>query len=684
MYLEVNDFKKPWLFYRAPLGWCQKPAQDTLRMFDRNPRTDPKTTPYYKISVWMVSRKAWWHNAKTTADCVKRTQYLVSLRKSIERERIKTAITINIKNNGKMVVWDGYHRLFCADYIGYKRAIPVVLKVVGPNFKAIEKLMLKLGGGKRYTYHPLNNPSSALYHPYFRNWKAWRPDTPARFRAILAKIGGAKTVLDIGACYSNDTEVLTEDGWRLFKDITENDKIATLNLQQDTLEYQTPSKLIRYHYSGKMFHQGGKSIDLLVTPDHRMLVMKSTCSNENKPFEIIKASNLPRHVCYKRSCSSWSGQETPFLYLPAVVKYGKRGHLGKIRQFSMDPFLKFMGFWISEGYCRRHGKKSKAYEVIITQKTNEENRSLIHTILKELGIHYTETIKGKFVISNKQLYMYLSPLGKAKDKYIPKEFKCLSSRQLRIFLTHLLLGDGSEGRIYFTSSPKLAADVQEIVLKVGLASTVRVRHKNRAWLPNYAISITGGNHPSRNHLSPNPNAHIDKREWIDYDDLVHCVTVPNGIIYVKRNGKSCWCGNCEGYFSINLAVKGYDVTAIELNPQRAQILKFFASLRGVQIPVAVEDWRSYCARAGEFDAAIFLSTFHHQVIHSGLGEFQKLGLIRAKKLFFEMCNKEPKMAKFSLTNNDVVKRVLANTKFTRWEKIYTGQSPFLRDIYMFS
>jgi len=214
----------------------------------------------------------------------------------------------------------------------------VAIKTVGPNFKAIEKLMLKLGGGKRYTYHPLNNPSSALYHPYFRNWKAWRPDTPARFRAILAKLSGAKTVLDIGSC--------------------------------------------------------------------------------------------------------------------------------------------------------------------------------------------------------------------------------------------------------------------------------------------------------------------------------------------------------EGYFSINLAVRGYKVTAVELNPNRAKVLKFFTNLRGVQIPVAVEDWRSYCARAGEFDAAIFLSTFHHQVIRSGLGEFQKLGLIKAKRLFFEMAtNREPKMAKFpTLSSNDMVRRVLTNTSFRHWEKVYAAP----RDIFMFT
>jgi len=32
-------------------------------------------------------------------------------------------------------------------------------------------------------------------------------------------------------------------------------------------------------------------------------------------------------------------------------------------------------------------------------------------------------------------------------------------------------------------------------------------------------------------------------EWVQYTGKVHCCTVPSGIIYVRRQGKSVWCGN---------------------------------------------------------------------------------------------------------------------------------------------
>jgi hypothetical protein len=39
---------------------------------------------------------------------------------------------------------------------------------------------------------------------------------------------------------------------------------------------------------------------------------------------------------------------------------------------------------------------------------------------------------------------------------------------------------------------------------------------------------------------------------IDYDGNIYCVTVPNHILFIRRNNKTCWCGNSNwglgGYF----------------------------------------------------------------------------------------------------------------------------------------
>jgi phage terminase large subunit GpA-like protein len=71
-------------------------------------------------------------------------------------------------------------------------------------------------------------------------------------------------------CFDAATEVLTERGWMLFKDLA-SERLATVNLETDRIEYQTPSRLIAKPYSGDMVRISTRRLDVLVTPEHRMV-----------------------------------------------------------------------------------------------------------------------------------------------------------------------------------------------------------------------------------------------------------------------------------------------------------------------------------------------------------------------------------------------------------------------------
>src|SRR2546425_6722879 len=51
-------------------------------------------------------------------------------------------------------------------------------------------------------------------------------------------------------CYSEDTRVLTRDGFKYFAELSYNDQIATLNPETQELEYQNPSRIVRYQHEG--------------------------------------------------------------------------------------------------------------------------------------------------------------------------------------------------------------------------------------------------------------------------------------------------------------------------------------------------------------------------------------------------------------------------------------------------
>lgn len=111
---------------------------------------------------------------------------------------------------------------------------------------------------------------------------------------------------------------------------------------------------------------------------------------------------------------------------------------------------------------------------------------------------------------------------------------------MSLFFDAMMLGDGYEQRgniQYATISKKLADDMQEIGLKLGLAANIKRKDDHKREFSHYIVSYQITNY----YKVENENI-----KDIDYKGMVYCVEVPNSTIYVRRNGKACWTGNCSG------------------------------------------------------------------------------------------------------------------------------------------
>lgn len=360
------------------------------------------------------------------------------------------------------------------------------------------------------------------------------------------------TFTDPDGCYSEDTEVLTENGWKLLKKVVEEKekiKIATLNPVTHLLEYEYPVNYFEYDYMGKMLHLKGGSIDCLVTHSHNVYLRK----RDSKKWEFIKAKDIKfGSIEYKKDCN-WEGKEQEYFFIPSIThtvsnKYSSQKKSIPDKQVKMDDWLRFFGIWLAEGSVYYTEKcRSKAYRILKSGKeaswaklfivsiaqNNKENRELIRDWVKKAGFNCCENgnkHSKNIVIFNKQLVKYLMPIKGAKNKYIPNEFKKLSKRQLWILFDSMMLGDGHKGKTWFysTSSRQLAYDFEEIALKLGFVTNVSI------WKGNYRINL------SKKQLTPG----IRKRsEWVNYVGKVYCLEVPNHLMYVRRNGKAVWSGN---------------------------------------------------------------------------------------------------------------------------------------------
>ena len=343
--------------------------------------------------------------------------------------------------------------------------------------------------------------------------------------------------IGIRGCFSSDTEVLTRAGWKSFPDVTIEDEVLTRR-PDGGMEYHKPTEVIRQRYIGELLGFRNTKIDLLVTPNHKMLVRL----REEEEFRLVEAYQAIRWDRAEMAKSGqWEGEERSEFHLPLVAN----AKMPQREVIPMDLWLEFLGYFLSEGctYLQPRTREingkvyhNHAHIVFISQsKKKPDHRAKIRRCLQELGFRFHEE-NAQFRIHSKQLHAYLRQFGKARQKFVPRELLMLSPRQLRILFDALMLGDGSaDGKKFYSSSPALIGAVQEILLKLGLAGAVYNKSPGR---PVWAVRVLTAER--KDFLTP----HYPKRHVEYYDGEVHCVTVPNHVIYVRRNGKAVWCGNC--------------------------------------------------------------------------------------------------------------------------------------------
>lgn len=379
---------------------------------------------------------------------------------------------------------------------------------------------------------------------------------PRHFRVALGQLVNFFYTLQ-GECYSQDTQVLTSSGWKYFYEVEQNDKVFTLNNQTNEIELQRPTRFYEFNYNGQLYNFKSKKLDLLVTPNHNMVVDQycPNCKGGIYRRKIVKAKDFNPNEHFIPKQAIWKGKKEEYFVLPGIEIQQYSGFTKRYRKIKIEPkkipmndWLPFFGFWLAKGSTslrkrNRKGKKKRhsyEYQVRIFQNKGKK-ADQFEAILRKLPFHYNKKISGKkieFLISDKQLFSYLRQFGKGEDKFIPEEIKNLEKHQLITLTDWMMKGDGyiKNGNVeYYTKAKKLADDFQELILKLGFTANIYEKRKgNFQW---YKVCNS-----RRKHFK------ISKRNIrkVNYQGKVYCLEVPNHTLYVRRNGKACWSGNSAG------------------------------------------------------------------------------------------------------------------------------------------
>jgi len=365
-------------------------------------------------------------------------------------------------------------------------------------------------------------------------------------------------------CFDTETEILTRSGWKRYFDVEVGEETLAINPESREVAWKRITNKLVKDYTGKMIRIGAKgkkhsAVDVLVTPDHRLLV--STYGG----LIAVRADSIPTHNTKLIRTGMFKGEGADFVEVPEYVSEHVYRNGTVLRmvypavRVRTEAFMKFLGIFLAEGY-------SVGGFIKIYQSRDDSHWKEVNNILNDFPFRHTVQTDG-FQISSVQLCSYMRRLGiegvSAEEKFVPREFKDLEPQYLEALMNAFGLGDGHRHKrtkqLYLLSSSKrLADDLQEMIIKTGKLANLRVQRQ--------AGTKSIGGYTRKNDIYALSLRNVKKDYSLDsrvigvehYHGIVWDVEVEGWhTLLVRRNGKPFWSMNCRfGYPTISIQMEG--------------------------------------------------------------------------------------------------------------------------------
>lgn len=351
--------------------------------------------------------------------------------------------------------------------------------------------------------------------------------------------------MQVTSGYCANTEILARRGWLQFDQLADDDEVATRS-PTGRFEWQRPSGRVGIPYSGTMLHFRSQVFNLLITPDCRMLVRRRPKADrlirdapEVKPAHWFADAGTRATNWAIPTTSVWRGEAPEQIVVPAAQRALGRHHPAQELRFSVDVWARFLGWYLSEGSVTA---AVDAQNYIYISQSKREHFPEIENTLTAMGTRWRR--------DGENYYFCHGPLGRwlratcytcteyrAWNKRIPASVKEYPPALLEELFTALVKGDGHVEKLnglrrYATTSPRLADDVIEIIQKKG----------GQGWY--YLMPKSKEHHHQGYKVTDRPGdyGHVPVPKAIQYDGTIHNVRVSNGIVHVRRHGRTAWCG----------------------------------------------------------------------------------------------------------------------------------------------
>jgi DNA polymerase I-like protein with 3'-5' exonuclease and polymerase domains len=329
-------------------------------------------------------------------------------------------------------------------------------------------------------------------------------------------------------CLSEDTELLTESGWKNMSTYS-GEKVFAYNPGDHSLHLESPTRVIKNEVkTRRMISAKNEHFDILTTEDHRTFFR----NRRTQEGYIVNAKEFRKdaHVIH-----AGVSEEGYFLGLS-------------------DEEIKLLCAVQADGCFRR---KSTVFTF-----SKERKITRLRGILLSTGVKFTEN-----TYPTRGVTTFTASVGFEYFKGLLSPHKTFSSlllelppHQKDLLLSEIRLWDGSSTRepLRYYSKIKQNVDIVQALCSLrGLRSKIS-KYTNRSGGSCYVLYST--NRP----YSGTANAKITSTT---VESRVWCVTVSTGVILARRNNLPFITGNCQNFTSEDLMTckgcgKGYETITI--------------------------------------------------------------------------------------------------------------------------
>ena len=343
-------------------------------------------------------------------------------------------------------------------------------------------------------------------------------------------------------CYSEDTEVMTENGWKLWPEVGYSDKLAAVDIETGSIKFEYPKDLQKYDLlpGDKLYSIESQKISLAVTQDHRMVYSSRT----NKNWRFSTAASLAGKPVIYRLAGDLCDEDRK---IPTDCP----------TDYDLVNTFKLAGFFFGDG-VHSNNKQPKCLRFRLRR-----HRKISY--LKSLGFDVREMKDDRFTVDLGETATWISKnFSNTDEKVCPNFILKLPKYLFDAFLDGLKNSDGTLKRktwAYDSTNLDALELVQAACHLNGMSATVTLNHPN--------VGVGHENHKPcwRLHISslyPIARFEVHQRgrtkgteKLISYTGKVYCATVSTGALLVRRNRRPIISGNCIEHPAITLSVSGY-------------------------------------------------------------------------------------------------------------------------------